>query len=161
MTNKKLKTDKIESRSNERKDSQEELKVKLAEAEQSWKRVLADYQNLEQRVSRERQALGQLATAAIIIELLPVLDNLETAALHINDQGLMLAIGQFKNILKNAGLEEIEAQNQEFDPHLHEAIEVTPGNEDNKIIEVINKGYKMFDKVIRPAKVKVSKKESN
>lgn len=141
------------------KDSQEELKVKLVEAEAGRIRAIADYQNLEKRIAKEKESLGEFIASALIIEILPVLDNLEAAAKHVNDTGLNLAVDQFKTVLKNIGLEEIKSEGSEFDPNFHEAIEAVEGEEDNKIIEVMNKGYKVMGKVIRPAKVKVSKKQ--
>ena len=146
---------------------------KHLELENQLKRALADYQNLERRVSQERQLLGQLSTALIIEKFLPVLDNLESAQSHLNDQGLSLVIKQFKDILQGEGVEEINATDQVFDPNLHEAVEVVEEKEENdntteglvedpeqsrKIVKVLAKGYKMEDRVIRPAKVVVSKK---
>ena len=100
---------------------------KNIELENQLKRALADYQNLERRVSQERQLLGQLSTALIIEKFLPVLDNLESAQSHLNDQGLSLVIKQFKDILQGEGVEEINATDQVFDPNLHEAVEVVEG----------------------------------
>src|SRR3990167_3314671 len=104
---------------------------KYLELENQLKRALADYQNLERRVSQERQLLGQLSTALIIEKFLPVLDNLESAQSHLNDQGLSLVIKQFKDILQGEGVEEINATDQVFDPNLHEAVEVVEEKEEN------------------------------
>ncbi len=136
----------------EKKDSKHE------ELENQLRRTLADYQNLERRVSEERQLLGKLSTALLIEKILPVLDNLENAQKHLNDSGLELVVKQFKDVLATEGVEEIEAEGQEFDPNLHEAIEAEEGEEDNKVTKVVAKGYKIEDRVIRPARVVVSKK---
>lgn len=128
------------------------------ELENQLKRALADYQNLERRVSEERQLLGQLSTALIIEKFLPVLDNLEAAQAHLNDQGLALVIKQFKDVLSSEDVTEIEADGAQFDPNLHEAVETTEGTDEGSIVKILAKGYKMEGKVIRPAKVVVSRK---
>lgn len=125
--------------------------------EDQLKRALADYQNLERRVEEERRLLNRLSSALLIEKFLPVLDNLESAQAHLNDQGLEIVIKQFKDILSSEGVEEIQADGQEFDPNLHEATEVTEGKNDNRVVKVVRKGYKMNNKVIRPVQVVVEK----
>lgn len=140
------------------KPKKEKKDTKHEELENQLRRTLADYQNLERRVSQERQLLGKLSTALFIEKMLPVLDNLENAQTHLKDSGLELVVKQFKEILNSEGVEEIVAEGQEFDPNLHEAIEAEEGVEDNKVTKVVAKGYKIEDRVIRPARVVVSKK---
>lgn len=134
---------------------------KHQELENQLKRTLADYQNLERRIEEERRLLSRLSAALLIEKLLPVLDNIENAQKHLNDPGLELVIKQFKDTLQSEGVEEIIAQDQEFDPRYHEAIDAEPGEIDNKVARVVAKGYKIEDKVLRPAKVVVTKKENN
>lgn len=128
-----------------------------ASLEEQLKRALADYRNLERRVDDERKLLSQLSSIILIEKLLPILDNLENAQKHLNDQGLEMVIKQFKDILTQEGVEEIPAEGAQFDPKLHEAIEVIEGQNDGKIVKVAGKGYKINDKVIRPAKVTVER----
>lgn len=128
------------------------------ELENQLKRALADYQNLERRVDEERRLLSTLSAALLIEKFLPILDNLESAQKHLNDQGLEIVTRQFKDILAQEGVEEIQAEGSTFDPHLHEAAEVIEGENDNTIVKVLVKGYKLNDKVLRPAQVVVSKK---
>ena len=136
---------------------------KNQELEERLRRTLADYQNLERRIEEERKVLSKLSAVLLIEKLLPILDNLENAKAHINDQGLELVIKQFKDVLNQEGVEEIDAGGHEFDPNLHEAIETEPAGQDNMVTRVLNKGYKIEDRVLRPAKVVVSKRnhESN
>mgnify|MGYP003395389464 CR=1 FL=1 len=94
----------------------------------------------------------------MIEKFLPVLDNLLSAQKHINDEGLEIVIKQFQDILSSEGVEEIEAEGQEFNPLLHEATDVTEGENDNKVVKVVRKGYKLNDKVLRPAQVTVERK---
>lgn len=139
------------------KDLDLEQESRAEQLEDQLKRVLADYQNLERRVNEERRLLGQLSTALVIEKFLPVLDNLENAQNHLQDQGLEMVLKQFKEILASEGVEEIEAEGQIFDPHLHEATEVQEGKKDGVIVKVNTKGYKIEDRVLRPAKVTVER----
>ena len=121
-------------------------------------RALADYQNLEKRVRDERYELIKIANQGLLIKILPFLDNLEKAEIFIKDQGLKISKDHFLQILKETGLEEINLLNKDFDPNLAEAVDIVPGKEDNKVVEVLRKGYKFEDKILRVAQVKVSKK---
>ena len=131
--------------------------AKNKELEDQLKRALADYQNLERRIEEERRLLSGLSSAVLIEKFLPVLDNLENAQKHLEDEGLEMVIKQFREVLKEEGVEEIEAEGTNFDPNLHEATEVLEGKEDNRVMNVLRKGYKINDKVIRPAQVAVGK----
>jgi len=123
-------------------------------------RALADYDNLSKRMERERADLDKIASVGIIIRLLPVLDNLESAQEHLQDQGLAISLDEFKKILSEEGLNEIKPKKGDvFDPEAMEAIEVVKGESDNKISEVVLVGWKFEDgTVVRHAKVKVSGK---
>ncbi|HSX18562.1 MAG TPA: nucleotide exchange factor GrpE [Candidatus Saccharimonadales bacterium] len=129
--------------------------------ESQLKRALADYQNLERRVEEERRLLSTLSSALVIEKFLPVLDNLESAQKHLNDEGLEMVMKQFKDILNQEGVVEIEAEGQTFDPQLHEAIEVKEGENNNMVVSTVRKGYKINDKVLRPAQVVVERKTEN
>lgn len=129
----------------------------VAKLEDQLKRALADYQNLEKRVDEERRVLSYLTSALLIEKFLPVLDNLQNAQKHLNDQGLEIVIRQFKDILAGEGVEEIAAAQAKFDPQLHEATEVVEGENDGTIVKVLRKGYKINDKVVRPAQVAVER----
>lgn len=126
-------------------------------------RTLADYDNLVKRVEREREILSKVASIGVLTKLMPVLDNLENAEKHLQDPGLAICIGEFKRVLNEEGLVEINPKvGDVFDENLMEAIEVTVGERDNVISEVMLTGWKFSDgKVVRHAKVKVSKIEKN
>lgn len=130
----------------------ENLKAMLA-------RALADYDNLTKRVDREREMLGKIASVEITTKLLPVLDNLENAQNHLQDAGLAICIGEFKKVLNEENLVEINPKvGDDFDENTMEAIEVVAGERDNIVSELVLKGWKFTDgMVIRHAKVKVSK----
>ncbi len=134
------------------------LKQQVDEFKNKYLRAIADYQNLEKRVGEERFELMKIANKNLLIKILPFLDNLEKAELFVKDEGLKISKDHFMRILHEAGLEEIEMLNQEFDPISAEAVDMVAGKEDNKVVEVLRKGYKFEDKIIRIAQVKVSKK---
>jgi molecular chaperone GrpE len=129
------------------KSSVEKLEFQL-------KRTLADYQNLKKRVDLDKADFIKFASASLIDKLLSVLDDLERAEEHLKDKGLNLALNQFRSILKTEGVESINLLNQLFDPQLAECAELVKG-EKNKIINIIQKGYSLNGKALRPAKVKV------
>ncbi|MCX6726179.1 MAG: nucleotide exchange factor GrpE [Candidatus Shapirobacteria bacterium] len=129
---------------------------KILDLEGKWKRALADYANLEKRIDNEKQYFVKFCNAQLLEKLLLIVDDLERCEKHLQDQGLSLTLNKLKEVLKNEGLEEIKAQGEEFDPQTMEAIEIVEGPE-NKIIEVVNKGYHLGDRVLRIAKVKVGR----
>lgn len=124
------------------------------ELENNWKRALADYKNLEKRVAEEREVFLTFANASLILRVLSVLDNLEMTSMHNDDEGLKMTIKEFKRILEEEGVKEINVDGKDFDSESMEAIEKVPGDE-NKVIEVLQKGYLFKNKVLRPARVKV------
>ena len=127
-----------------------------SELHQKYIRALADYQNLAKRVEREKELFVKFANSVLILRMLPVLDNLERAQEHLKDEGIDLVIKQFKEALSSEGVNEVEGIGSEFNPEIHEAIAHGEG-EEGKVIEVFEKGYKLGDKIIRPAKVRVGK----
>ena len=134
-------------------------KKQIEELTNNWKRALADYQNLEKNYSQQKQNLSLYIKADILLKFLPILNSLEKAHEHLKDQGLELAIKQFKDLLKSEGLEELDVLNKNFDPNTGECVDVGVGDKENIVIKILSKGYKLFDKVILPAKVIVSKKQ--
>lgn len=141
------------------KKGTDKIHIELESVKGMLARALADYDNLSKRVERERDILGKVASIGIVTKLLPVLDNLENAQNHLQDAGLAICIGEFKRVLNEEGLVEVSPKvGDEFDENTMEAIEVTAGEKDNIISEVVLGGWKFDDgQVIRHAKVKVSK----
>jgi len=134
-------------------------------------RVSADFDNYRKRMVRERHNTIKFANESLVVKLLPVLDNLEAALSATNSNnitvdslktGVTMVLNQLKTILAEAGLEEINAINQPFDPIVHEAIseqetrDVSPGY----VVSQIRKGYKFNSKLLRPATVVVAKAPS-
>jgi molecular chaperone GrpE len=135
-----------------------ELEEKVKDLEDKWKRALADYANLEKRILAEREQFVKFSNASLVDKLLGVLDDLERAETHLKDKGLVLAIGQFRRVLETEGVEEIKVSGEKFDPEAMDCVEITKGPK-NIVVEILTKGYKLGDRIIRPAKVKVGKGE--
>lgn len=149
---------KIDDKKNQEEISKKisELEKKVEELNEKYLRSLADYQNLERQTNTWREEFVKFSNQGLIVQLLEVLDDLEKADHHLHDDGLKLIVEKMKGILKNGGLEEADLENSDFDPNLCEAVGVTPGEENHKVVEIKQKGYKLYGRVIRPAKVIVS-----
>ncbi|MDP2873881.1 MAG: nucleotide exchange factor GrpE [bacterium] len=141
----------------ENKTENQTLDNQLAEVTENWKRAVADYRNLEKRIREEREALASFSSLLILARIIPILDNLERAQKAHPQEGLDLIIKDFKKVLADEGVEEIVAVGQPFDPHWHEAVDMAEG-EEGKVVALVEKGYKIKDQVLRPAKVKVGRK---
>ena len=152
-------------------DDVDGLRARLAEEKEkaqsylsNWQRAAADYQNLKRRVEQERSEVGRLANASLVINLLPLMDDLERALRNVDAKlagltwidGIWLIYRKFQAVLESAGVKEIEADGRPFDPNVHEAISEAPGDE-GKVISVVQKGYTLGDRVIRPAMVIVGR----
>jgi molecular chaperone GrpE len=145
---------------NEKKIEQDEKAFE--NLENQLKRALADYQNLEKRIAEEKQVWIRLANKDFIVKILPTLDHLDTALKGAKEggensswlSGVELAVGEFRKILQEEGLESVQFES--FDPNIHEAVGVQDGP-DGKIIDVLQMGYTLNGKLIRPAKVIVGK----
>ena len=150
-----------------------EQEERLAEVERErdeylndLKRVAADFENYRKRVARDQEGLVARAHERLVKELLPVLDDLEraleAAAQHEEaklEEGVRLVHRELVEALAREGLLEVETDGQ-FDPHVHEALVSQPSErEDGSVIEVLQKGYRLGDRVLRPARVVVSQNE--
>ena len=141
----------------------EELKAERDKYQDLWTRARADFENLRKRTERERAEESVRAGAALALDLLPVLDNLDRALASAPagdpfTEGVALIQRQLKEALTRAGLEPIEALGETFNPVFHEAVvtERTSRFEANRILDEIQKGYKFRGRVLRPSLVKVS-----
>jgi molecular chaperone GrpE len=127
------------------------------------KRVAAEFENYRKRVSRDQESLVARAHERLVKELLPVLDDLERALAAAEEheeakleEGVRLVHRELADALQREGLAEIET-NGRFDPHVHEALLAQPSEaEEGSVIEVVQKGYRLGDHVLRPARVVVA-----
>jgi molecular chaperone GrpE len=156
------KSDTAEEKAEESKDGPS------AEEQESerYMRLMAEFQNFKRRAAKEKTDIHAFANERIVGDLLPVLDNFERALdtetydLEGYAKGMQLIFEQLKTALEKAGLSEIEALGCDFDPNVHNAVmtDNTEEYETDKISKVLQKGYKLNDKVIRPSMVAVNKK---
>lgn len=136
-----------------------------------WMRLAAEFENYKKRTAREFDALIQSASQDVMRDLLPVLDAVDRALVHREKgqadsegyhEGVRMIMEQFPRVLRNRNLKEIETVGQPFDPNIHEALMQMPSEEFEAgvVATEVEKGYLMGDKVIRPAKVVVSRGKS-
>lgn len=130
------------------------LKEQVVDLETKYKRALADYQNLERRQKDQESVIIRMANALLLEKIISHLDSLAMAQNHLQDPGLAMILKSFSDTLQTEGLQEIKSDGQIFDPHTMDCQEVVPGEKD-VVVETVTKGYTLFDKVLRPAKVKV------
>jgi len=134
----------------------EELQQQLEEFESKYKRAIADYHNLQKRVTEEKSEWIRSANRDLLLRLLPVLDTLMMAQNHLHDKGLEVSINHFLDTIKAEGVTRIKTVGEQFDPMVMEAIAVEQG-EEGKVVEELRAGYLLYDKVLRAAQVKVGK----
>src|ERR671925_1031506 len=157
----------------EKAPTKAELAERLAEVERErdeylndLKRVAAEFENYRKRAARDQESLVARAHERLVKELLPVLDDLERALEAASEheearleEGVRLVHRELREALAKEGLVEIET-NGRFDPHVHEALLSQPSEKDDgAILEVLQKGYRLGDRVLRPARVVISQGE--
>lgn len=149
-------------------ESVTELETQLAEAKDKYLRLFAEFDNYKKRTIKEKMDLYKTAGQDTISAMLPVLDDFDRAKKSADDEhspevfseGMVLLYNKIYSALKVKGLEPMESTGEVFDPELHEAItEIPAGSEEmkGKVIDTVEKGYKLKDKIIRHAKVVVGK----
>jgi len=153
-------------------DELSELKKKATQADEHWERVLritADFDNYKKRAAREKQDAIKYANESLLEKLIPVMDAFEmalaatqsngTGAVQSLQTGINMVSQQLKSALADAGLEEVDAAGQPFDPKLHEAVsqKETTDMPEGQVVQQLRKGYKLKDRLLRPATVVVSK----
>jgi molecular chaperone GrpE len=146
----------------------EQLKNEAAEYKDKYLRMLAESENARKRLQKEKQEMIQFSTQNLIAEFLNPMDHLEGALKFTKDlsievkhwaTGFQMILTQFKDVLSNNSVTPIESVGKKFDPNCHEAVETFETDQfpPGIIIEEFIKGYKMGDRIVRPARVKVAK----
>jgi molecular chaperone GrpE len=171
LTEEKLSNDEVAETEVEATKDVEALKQALVQVEEkaekylaNWQRSQADFSNYKKRMEQEKGEIIKFANSTLILNLLPIVDDMERAFISLPEQvakfswidGIKLSYNKLKATLEAQGLSEIKAKGKPFDPHLHEAVMRQEG-EEGIVIEEIQKGYKLKDKVIRPSMVIVGK----
>ena len=151
----------------------EELRARAAKADEHWDRLMrttADFENFKKRAARERQDAVKFANESLIKKLVGVLDNFEMAlaaaagnptnSLQSLQDGIAMIQQQLKNVLVEAGMEEVDATGKMFDPNLHEAVSQQESTTvaEGQVLQQLRKGYKLRERLLRPATVVVAKK---
>ena len=149
----------------------EELKARAAKADDHWDRLLrqtADFDNFKKRAARERQEAIKFANESLLEKLVPVMDNFDKALAVANQPsgsedslktGVGMIAAQFKAALSESGLEEIDALGTPFDPNWHEAVsqQESAAVPEGQVVQQLRKGYKLRDRLLRPAMVIIAK----
>ena len=150
----------------------DDLKALAAGHWDKFMRVSADFENFKKRAARERQEASKFANESLLQKLIPALDNFEAAlaaagpgqnnSMPSLQAGITMIHQQLKSALADAGLEEIDATDKTFDPNLHEAVaqEATHDVPEGQVVKQLRRGYKLRERLLRPATVIVAKKPS-
>lgn len=137
-----------------------EVEVNL-DYKERYLRALADYKNLQRKVDEERKSLFEIATVGVLEQLIPTLDLLHQAEVFVKDPGLKMVIEQFEKTIVDLGLTELELKGTEYDPHTAEVVDmIEDEGKENIVKEIVKRGYKVGDRVVRVAQVKVSKSKN-
>ncbi|MPZ98267.1 MAG: nucleotide exchange factor GrpE [Dehalococcoidia bacterium] len=143
----------------------EGLRAELEEARRQHLRAAADYQNLQRRSQQERAEYTRHAQVALVLNFLPVLDDLNRALDAVDSaadegfvEGVRLVRQKFWGVLESMGVREVEALGKSFDPQVHEAVSYAPGPE-GQVVQLVHAGFTMNDRVVRPAMVLVGNGE--
>ena len=142
-----------------------EAQEAMAELNERIVRLTADFDNFRKRAQREKDEARQFANQGLLEKLLPVLDNFEMALTAVKDadpsvrDGVQMILDQLLSVLKESGVEPVDAMGQPFDPNLHEALsqEETTEVEEGTVVQQVQRGYKLNDRLVRPARVVVAK----
>lgn len=150
-------------RKSKKDDELIKLQEELAAKNDLLMRTAAEFDNFKKRTEREKAGIAEFAKAGLIKQLLPILDNIDRAAAADSTsadyiKGIEMIVKQFLSLAGNIGITEIGGIGDEFDPNLHEAVMHIDDENfgENVIAEVLQKGYKLGDTVVRPAMVKVA-----
>lgn len=137
------------------------LEAEIAMYKDKYLRTLADYKNLENRLNTERQSMKIFFEKEFMNVLIPFLDNLDQASVFNQDQGLKMVRNSFYKTLEALGLTEVPLLGTKYTPETAEVLEVVDGENEDTIVEVLQKAYAIRGVVIRHGKVRVSKKNIN
>ena len=155
------------------KKEYEEMKAKAQERDDycdKYVRAHAEFENARKRMEKDKLDYARFANDSLILEFLPILDNLETAEKHLKEakdfnavrEGVDMIQVQIQKFLKDIGVERIKTVGEKFDPHMHEPIEVVDAadKDDGNILAELKPGYKLNGRLLRPASVKIAKKKT-
>ncbi|MBW2969161.1 nucleotide exchange factor GrpE [Candidatus Woesearchaeota archaeon] len=138
-----------------------ELEQQIKEITNDLKRVQADFSNKCKQIDKEKQEFIEYASGSFICKLLPIVDELEISLKNIQNsedkKGIQMILEKMKKLLSEEGVKEIKCKGEKFDPFKHEAIQYEEGTEEGKITQELQKGYELKGKLLRSAKVKITR----
>lgn len=142
----------------EEASAEEKLKAELAALDDKYKRVLAEYDNFRKRSLKERDAFFGDGVMSAAASFLPLIDNLERAAAASSDEGVKLIERQSQEIMQKLNIKAVGQEGEDFDPNIHNAVAHIDDESlgENVVAEVLQKGYMLGDRLIRPAMVKTA-----
>lgn len=157
-------SEEVSEKETELQKALDEMKKELDAAKEAHIRTLAEYDNFRKRTQKEKDAIFSGSKATILTELLPVIDNFDRAAMNTDadyesyKKGVEMMFSGFMDTMKKLGVEPFGESGEQFDPNFHNAVMYVEDDslEENVITDVFSKGYKLGDKVLRPAMVKVA-----
>ncbi|MBI98194.1 MAG: nucleotide exchange factor GrpE [Verrucomicrobiales bacterium] len=143
----------------------DEARAEISDLSERLLRLQADFENFRKRAQREKDEARQFANQSLIEKQLPILDNFEMALAAAKDadpalrDGVQMIYDQLLGILRDSGVETIDATGEDFDPNLHEAIsqQETTEAEPGTVVEQVQRGYRLHERLVRPARVVVAK----
>ena len=142
-----------------KRDEKIELKQKIEDLENQLLRAVADYRNLEKRTEEEKREFVKFANRDLLLRLIPAFDTLFLAEKYIADEGIKLTAKHLQEALREVGVEQVKTDGEMFDAETMEAVTTEEGAE-NKVLEELRPGYTLNGRLVRPAQVKVGKKEN-
>jgi molecular chaperone GrpE len=155
------------------KKEYEELKAKANERDaycDKYMRAHAEFENARRRMEKDKADYARFANDSLVLEFLPIIDNLEMAEKHLEQakdfkavqEGVGMIQMQIQKFLKDIGVEKIKTEGGKFDPHLHEPLEIVEaeGKDDGDILAELKPGYKINGRLLRPSSVRISKKKT-
>jgi molecular chaperone GrpE len=155
-----------EEMTDQEQDEIARLKAEAEEHQQRFVRAQADFDNFRRRTQKEKEELAKYASMKLVTELVPVIDNFERAMATVPEgtevesfsKGIEMIFRQLETVLNNEGLTSMDTVGQPFNPEFHQAIMSVESDEyeEGTVVEEVQKGYMLKDKVLRPAMVKVS-----
>jgi molecular chaperone GrpE len=162
----------IEKEAEKTIDPLEQSNLELNEFKDKYLRLLAETENMRKRLSKEKHEMTAYAIQQVLVEFLGPIDHMENALNYTEKMsddvkhwslGFQMILTQFKDVLANQGAISVASKDAPFDPHLHEAVEIVERDDIKPgiVVEEFVKGYKMGEKILRPARVKVSKTPVN
>lgn len=168
MTEEKIESQEVEVVEDSLEETEEAIKEELEQQKQLLQRLYADFDNYKKRTVKEKSELIKNANEELLLQILPVVDNLERAydSAQKSQQietiltGMKMILGQMQDVLNKSGLSAIDQIGITFDPHCHQVlmqVECDDLVEENTVLEILQKGYCLNNKIIRPAMVKIAK----